>query len=239
MAAEAGAHGGKDLLAEGVVDARAKSGEQCRGQHLGRRRGLDGGIDRPAALARIRDVARIGGEFLIGGQRLGGQVEQPGGDDRTAAPDLGDLGNLEVEAIVGRQAFLGRGIAQQVEALVEQFKGVIEANGGAIRKVEYWGVKSLGYRIKKNRKAHYTLLNIEGPSAAVLEMERQMRINEDILRFMTVKVDELEEGPSAMLQKRDRDDRPERGGDRFERGPRRDRPRREDEATTETAEAEA
>ena len=128
--------------------------------------------------------------------------------------------------------------AQQVEALVEQFKGVIEANGGAIRKVEYWGVKSLGYRIKKNRKAHYTLLNIEAPSAAVLEMERQMRINEDILRFMTIKVDELEEGPSAMLQKRDREDRPERGGDRFDRGPRRERPRREDEAT-ETAEAEA
>jgi small subunit ribosomal protein S6 len=70
-------------------------------------------------------------------------------------------------------------------------------------------------------------------------MERQMRINEDILRFMTVKVEELEEGPSAMLQKRDRDDRPERGGDRFERGPRRDRPRRDDEAATETAEAEA
>ena len=106
--------------------------------------------------------------------------------------------------------------AQQVEALVELFKGVIEANGGAIRKVEYWGVKSLGYRIRKNRKAHYTLLNIEAPSAAVLEMERQMRINEDVLRFMTVKVEELEEGPSAMLQKRDRDDRGERGfgGDR-------------------------
>ena len=116
--------------------------------------------------------------------------------------------------------------AQQVEALVEQFKGVIEANGGAIRKVEYWGVKSLGYRIKKNRKAHYSLLNIEAPSAAVLEMERQMRINEDILRFLTVRVDELEEGPSAMMQKRDRDDdRP--GGDRggrpggFDRGDRR------------------
>ena len=142
--------------------------------------------------------------------------------------------------------------AQQVEALVEQFKGVIEANGGAIRKVEYWGVKSLGYRIKKNRKAHYTLLNIEAPSAAVLEMERQMRINEDILRFMTVKVDELEEGPSAMLQKRDRDDRRHRdddgpgggrrfgGGDRFggrERGDRGDRgerrPRRDEEATAE------
>lgn len=131
--------------------------------------------------------------------------------------------------------------AQQVEALVEQFKSVLETNGGSIAKVEYWGVKSLGYRIKKNRKAHYTLLNIVAPSAAVLEMERQMRINEDILRFLTIRVDELEEGPSAMLQKRDRDergDRFERGGDRFERGPRRDRPRREDEAT-ETASAEA
>jgi len=121
--------------------------------------------------------------------------------------------------------------AQQVEALVEQFKGVIEANGGAIRKVEYWGVKSLGYRIKKNRKAHYTLLNIDAPHAAIAEMERQMGINEDILRFMTIRVDELEEGPSAMMQKRDRDDdrgdrpggpRGDRGGfDRGERRPRR------------------
>ena len=128
--------------------------------------------------------------------------------------------------------------AQQVETMTEQMKTVIAGLGGTVGKVEYWGVKSLAYRIKKNRKAHYTLLNIEAPSAAVLEMERQMRINEDILRFMTVKVEELEEGPSAMLQKRDREDRPERGGDRFERGPRRDRPRREDEAT-ETAEAEA
>ena len=127
---------------------------------------------------------------------------------------------------------------QQVDGLVEQYKGVLEANGGKVGRVENWGLKSLTYRIKKNRKAHYTLLNIEAPSAAVLEMERQMRINEDILRFLTVRVEELEEGPSAMLQKRDRDDRPERGGDRFERGPRRDRPRREDEAT-ETAEAEA
>ena len=127
---------------------------------------------------------------------------------------------------------------QQVEELTTAFTNLITEGGGKVSKNEYWGLKSLSYRIKKNRKAHYTLLNIEGPSAAVLEMERQMRINEDILRFMTIKVDELEEGPSAMLQKRDRDDRPERGGDRFERGPRRDRPRREDEAT-ETAEAEA
>ena len=118
--------------------------------------------------------------------------------------------------------------AQQVEALVEQFKGILEANGGSVAKVEYWGVKSLGYRIKKNRKAHYTLLNIEAPHQAVAEMERQMGINEDILRFLTIRVDALEEGPSAMMQKRDRDDRPRRDGD--DRGPRRDfgdRPRRD------------
>lgn len=128
--------------------------------------------------------------------------------------------------------------AQQVEALVEQFKGIIEANGGSVTKTEYWGVKSLGYRIKKNRKAHYSLLNINAPSGAVLEMERQMRINEDVLRFLTIRVEELEEAPSAMLQKRDRDerggDRFERGGDRFDRGPRRERPRRDDEATEST-----
>ena len=80
-----------------------------------------------------------------------------------------------------------------------------------------WGVKSLAYRIKKNRKAHFTLFNIDAPPAAVAEMERQMRINEDVLRFMTIRVDELEEGPSAMMQKRDRDDRKDR-----ERGRRRD-----------------
>ena len=127
--------------------------------------------------------------------------------------------------------------AQQVEALVEQFKGIIEANGGSVPKVEYWGVKSLGYRIKKNRKAHYSLLNIDAPSAAVLEMERQMRINEDILRFMTVKVEAFEEGPSAMMKARDRDERRREfgdggfGGRDRDRGERGDRPRRDrDEA---------
>ena len=135
--------------------------------------------------------------------------------------------------------------AQQVEALVEQFKGIVEANGGSVPKVEYWGVKSLGYRIKKNRKAHYSLLNINAPAAAIAEMERQMRINEDVLRFMTIRVEELEEGQSVMLQKRDRDERSDRfdrgpgGGDRFDRGPRRERPRREDEATTEATAGEA
>ena len=128
--------------------------------------------------------------------------------------------------------------AQQVEALTEQFKKVVTGLGGSFEKAEYWGVKSLAYRIKKNRKAHFSLFNINAPHAAIAEMERQMGLSEDVLRFMTLRVEALEEGPSAMLQKRDREDRPERGGDRFERGPRRDRPRREDEAT-ETAEAEA
>jgi small subunit ribosomal protein S6 len=114
--------------------------------------------------------------------------------------------------------------AQQVDTLVETFKGVIEANGGKVAKNEYWGVKSLAYRIKKNRKAHYTLLNLDAPASAVAEMERMMSINEDVLRFMTVRVETLEEEPSAMLQKRDRDERgPREGGFRDDRGPRRSR----------------
>ena len=118
---------------------------------------------------------------------------------------------------------------QQVETLTEQFKTVIEANGGKITKSEYWGVKTLAYRIKKNRKAHFTLMNINAPAAAVAEMERQMGISEDILRFMTIRMEEHEEGPSAMMRKReesDRDDRGERRGPRGDRGDRPDRPRR-------------
>jgi small subunit ribosomal protein S6 len=121
---------------------------------------------------------------------------------------------------------------QQVEELVAQFKGTIEQGGGTVAKTEAWGVKSLAYRIRKNRKAHFTLMNIDAPSAAVVEMERQMGINEDVLRFITIKVDEHEEGPSAMLQRRDRDDREREGRDG--RPPRRDDrdgrpPRRRDE----------
>jgi small subunit ribosomal protein S6 len=120
--------------------------------------------------------------------------------------------------------------AQQVEAMTEQMKSVIAERGGTVSKVEYWGVKSLAYRVKKNRKAHFTLLNIDAPHAAVAEMERQMGINEDILRFMTLRVEALEEGPSAMMRKRedsDRDDRGPRGGrDRGDRGDRGDRPPR-------------
>ncbi|MBM0204828.1 30S ribosomal protein S6 [Micromonospora sp. STR1s_5] len=100
--------------------------------------------------------------------------------------------------------------AQQVEGMVEQFQGVIQAGGGTIEKAEMWGVKSLAYRLKKNRKAHFTMLGINAPPAAVAEMERQMRISEDILRFMTLKVEEIEEAPSVMMQKRDRDERKDR-----------------------------
>lgn len=119
--------------------------------------------------------------------------------------------------------------AQQVEQLVETYKGVIAELGGSVGKIESWGVKPLSFRIKKNRKAHYTLMNIDAPHDAIAEMERQMRFNEDVLRFMTIRVDEHEEGPSAMMQKRDRDDR--RGGrpprDRDDRGERGDRPPRD------------
>ncbi|WP_018239255.1 30S ribosomal protein S6 [Ensifer sp. BR816] len=123
---------------------------------------------------------------------------------------------------------------QQVDGLVEQYKGVIEANGGKVGRVENWGLKSLTYRIKKNRKAHYVLMDIDAPAPAVHEVERQMRINEDVLRYMTIAVEKHEEGPSAMMQKRDRDDRPRRDGDRpdrggfGDRGPRPDRGDRED-----------
>lgn len=117
--------------------------------------------------------------------------------------------------------------SQQVESMVETFKGIIEQNGGKVEKVEAWGLKTLAYRIKKSRKAHYTLLNIDAPHAALAEMERQMSLSEDVMRFMTIKVEALDPEPSAMMQKRDRDDRGERGerGGRFgdERGPRGDR----------------
>jgi small subunit ribosomal protein S6 len=94
--------------------------------------------------------------------------------------------------------------------MVDQFRGIIEANGGSVEKTEMWGVKSLAYRIKKNRKAHFAMFNLNAPAAAVAEMERQMGINEDILRFMTIRVEELETDPSVMMQKRDRDERKER-----------------------------
>jgi small subunit ribosomal protein S6 len=104
--------------------------------------------------------------------------------------------------------------AQQVEEFTTQITGVIEGLGGKVTKTENWGVRSLTYRMNKNRKAHFMLLNIDGPAAVVAEIERQERINEDIIRYITVRVDELEEGPSAMMRKAERD-RDERGGGGF------------------------
>src|SRR5262249_45232500 len=103
--------------------------------------------------------------------------------------------------------------AQQVEELTTQYKGVIEQLGGKVGKTEYWGVKSLTYRMRKNRKAHFTLMNIDAPPAAMSEVERQQRINEDVLRNLTVRVEEHETEPSAMMRKADRDrDRDDRRG---------------------------
>ncbi len=108
--------------------------------------------------------------------------------------------------------------ATQVDSIADSFGELIDKHGGRVTKREYWGLKNLAHRIKKNRKGHYVLLNIDAPSAAVQEFERSMRFHEDILRYLTVRMDELDEAPSAMMQgrtreratrdRRDRDDRP-------------------------------
>ena len=103
---------------------------------------------------------------------------------------------------------------QQVEALTKEYTDVITEGGGKVTKTEYWGLKGLAFKIKKSRKAHYSLLNIDAPSAAVNEMERRMGLSTDVIRFMTIRMDELETEPSIMMRKSDRDDRGDRGGDR-------------------------
>ncbi len=103
-----------------------------------------------------------------------------------------------------------------VEGLTDKFAAVITENGGSVPKKEYWGLRSLSYKIQKNRKGHYVLLNIDAQPAAVEEMQRQMKINEDVLRYLTIKVEELDAGPSAIMQSRSsRDERPRRGERRF------------------------
>ena len=104
---------------------------------------------------------------------------------------------------------------QQFEGLVESYQSVIKDNGGSVEKTELWGLKNLAYKIKKNRKAHFALMHISSPHGAVAEMERQMGLSTDVIRFLTLRVDELEEGPSAMMKRGDRDDR--RGGRRDHR----------------------
>ena len=106
--------------------------------------------------------------------------------------------------------------SQQVELMTEEFSKLVSDNGGEVPKTEYWGVRSLTYRIKKSRKGHYVLMNLDAPPDSVQELERQMRLHEDVIRYMTIRVDELEEGPSVMMQSRggrgSRGDRGERGG---------------------------
>ena len=113
---------------------------------------------------------------------------------------------------------------QQVEELTTQMTGIVEQAGGKVTKTENWGVRSLTYRMNKNRKAHFVLLNIDAPSAAIAEIERQERISEDVIRYLSVRVEEHEEGPSAMMRKADRDrERDDRGGGFREGGFRGDR----------------
>ncbi len=123
----------------------------------------------------------------------------------------------------------------QVDTLAETATKIVEERGGKVVKTETWGLRSLAYRIAKNRKAHYVMLEIDAPGDTVAELERQTSINEDVIRYMTVRVDGHEEGPTVMMRKQERDrerrsdreggrgERGDRGGDRGDRGPRRDR----------------
>ena len=106
----------------------------------------------------------------------------------------------------------------QVDALAENATKIITDNGGKIAKTETWGLRSLAYRIAKNRKAHYVMLDIDAPPAAISELERQSNINEDVIRFLTIRVDEHESGPSAMMRRGERDRGPRGDGDRGDRG---------------------
>ena len=122
----------------------------------------------------------------------------------------------------------------QVDALAEIATKIVEDNDGKVVKTETWGLRSLAYKIAKNRKAHYVMLELDAPAGVVAELERQTQINEDIIRYMTVKVDALEAGPTVMMRKSDRGERDSRRGgergdrpDRGDRGDRGDRPRRD------------
>jgi small subunit ribosomal protein S6 len=107
----------------------------------------------------------------------------------------------------------------QVDALADTFTQLVADNGGEVKKREYWGLRNLAYRMRKNRKGHYVLFNIDGPPAAIAELERTMRINEDVIRYLTIRVGALEEGPSVIMQSRgSRDDRQRRDRDRYSEG---------------------
>lgn len=95
----------------------------------------------------------------------------------------------------------------QVDALAANATQIVESNQGKVTKTETWGLKNIAYKIKRNRKAHYVMLNIDAPAGVVAELERQTAINEDVIRFLTIRVDELEEGPSVQMRKQDRERR--------------------------------
>ena len=128
--------------------------------------------------------------------------------------------------------------SQQVEGLVDMMKAVLEENGGKITKNEYWGLKSLAYRVKKNRKGHYSLLNIDASHEAVSELERRISLNDDIIRHITIRVDEHEAEESIQMRNKNRDDRrgPRRDDD-DRRGPRRDRDQSAQEAAPQEGDA--
>lgn len=126
---------------------------------------------------------------------------------------------------------------QQVETLAEEVEGMIKEHGGAVTKTEFWGLKSLAYRMKKNRKGHYVFMNVDASGETIHELERNFRINEDVVRYLNIRVDEHDSEPTAMMKSRaSRDDRGPRRDDRDDRGPRRDDrddrgPRRDDRET--------
>jgi small subunit ribosomal protein S6 len=132
-----------------------------------------------------------------------------------ASGGVSDRPKREVNMPLYEHVFLARqDLAQaQVDALAENATKIIEDNGGKVVKTETWGLRSLAYRIAKNRKAHYVELDLDAPPAAVAELERQSNINEDVIRFLTIRVDELEKGPSAMMRRgeKERERRSERG----------------------------
>ncbi len=134
--------------------------------------------------------------------------------------------------------------SQQVEGLIDMMQAVLEENDGKITKIEYWGLKSLAYRVKKNRKGHYSLLNIDASHAAVAELERRISLNDDIIRSMTLRVDEHEADDSVQMRNKNRDERRgsrrEDGGDRRrDDRPREDRPRDDNPRESKPSEGEA
>lgn len=158
---------------------------------------------RPVCSNGIKTKTTAGGAFAWGG--------------RQRSVNMREIMPLYEHVFLARQD-----LAQaQVDALAETATNIITENGGSVVKAETWGLRGLAYRIAKNRKAHYVLLDIDAPAAAVAELERQTGINEDIIRYMTVRVDAHEAGPSAMMRRQDRD-----RGERSERGPRGDRSER-------------